>query len=279
MKQIKTMAESKCFDGNQYVLSHNSISCACEMTFGLYLPEAPSSTKLPLIWFLSGLTCTHENAMVKSGIQKWASEKKVAIVFPDTSPRGDEVSDDSSFDLGQGAGFYVNSLRSPWKKNYQMWSYILEELPELLFKSFEIDQEKQSIMGHSMGGLGALNMAFRNPETFKAVSAFAPIANPTAGIWGRKQFEAYLGPDEKCWEEYDPSILLSKKGYVGKILIDQGSKDNFFDNLSPKSLEKLVSATNEDNLFRYQEGYDHSYFFVSTFMQEHIFWHEKQLRG
>ena len=134
-------------------------------------------------------------------------------------------------------------------------------------------------MGHSMGGLGALNMAFRNPQIFKAVSAFAPIANPTAGVWGRKQFEAYLGSDEKCWEEYDPSILLKKKGYAGKILIDQGSKDNFLDNLSPKSLEKIVTTINEDNLFRYQEGYDHSYFFVSTFIQEHVFWHEKQLRG
>ena len=279
MSKIITVAESKCFDGRQHVLSHKSKCCACDMTFGIYIPKKSGSYKLPLIWYLSGLTCTHENAMVKSGIQRWASEKEVAVIFPDTSPRGKGIPDDPSFDLGQGAGFYVDSQNLPWQKNYQMWSYILKELPELIFSTFSLDEDKQSIMGHSMGGLGALNMAFRNPKIFKAVSAFAPISNPTSGIWGRKQFEAYLGPESDLWEEYDPSILLDKRGYAGNILIDQGTADDFLENLRPHILEKHIKARNKQDLFRYQEGYDHSYFFVSTFMRDHVSWHEKILNN
>ena len=277
MGKITTIAENKCCEGMQHVISHESKYCSCDMTFGIYIPEKASSSELPLIWFLSGLTCTHENAMVKSGIQRWAAEKKIAVVFPDTSPRGEGVPDDSNFDLGQGAGFYVDSKKPPWEKNFQMWSYIQKELPELIFSNFPLDENKQSIMGHSMGGLGALNIAFRNPNTYKAVSAFAPISNPTAGIWGRKQFEAYLGAESELWEEYDPSILLKKRGYSGQILIDQGTKDDFLENLMPQSLEKHVNAREQGNSFRYQEGYDHSYFFVSTFIKDHVFWHEKIL--
>ena len=277
MLELTTIAASKCFEGRQHVLSHESKYCACDMTFGIYIPEKASSSKIPLIWYLSGLTCTHENAMVKSGIQRWASEKEVAVVFPDTSPRGEGVPDDPNFDLGQGAGFYIDSKKFPWGKNFQMWSYILKELPELIFSHFSLDEKKQSIMGHSMGGLGALNMAFRNPKIFKAVSAFAPISNPTSGIWGRKQFESYLGLESELWEEYDPSILLEKRGYPGSILIDQGTKDDFLDKLMPESLEKHVNAREQGNSFRYQEGYDHSYFFVSTFIKDHVFWHEKIL--
>ena len=279
MVKLTKLAESKCYKGKQYVFSHESEFCACEMTFGIYVPETARTSTIPLIWFLSGLTCTHENAMVKSGIQSWASEKEVAVIFPDTSPRGDGVPDDSSFDLGQGAGFYVDSKIPPWEKNFQMWSYILKELPEIIFTEFPLNKDKQSIMGHSMGGLGALNMAFRNPNIFKSVSAFAPISNPTQGIWGGKQFEAYLGDDNELWKDYDPSILLEKRGYPGKILIDQGTKDDFLDNLMPQALAKQIESRNEGDLFRFQEGFDHSYFFFFFFVKDHIFWHEKALNS
>ena len=273
MIELKQISKSKCFEGDQLVFSHYSEVCNCEMTFAIYLPKLMENNKIPPIWFLSGLTCTHENAMIKSGIQRWASEKKVAVIFPDTSPRGDEVPDDESFDLGKGAGFYVNSTENPWKKNFQMWSYVVDELPSILFREFPLNQEKQSIMGHSMGGLGALNIAIRNPEIYKTVSAFAPISNPTSGVWGKKQFEQYLGSDKSNWEKYDPSVLLNEYGYNGKILIDQGTKDDFLDKLMPGSLERILNKRKNGDQFRYQDGYDHSYFFVSSFLKDHVNWH------
>ena len=277
MNEIKQISKSKCFEGDQLVYSHYSDVCNCDMTFALYLPVQKNNKKLQIIWFLSGLTCTHENAMIKSGIQRWASEEKIAIIFPDTSPRGDGVPDDNNFDLGQGAGFYVNSTENPWKKNFQMWSYIVDELPSLVFEEFPLDPSKQSVMGHSMGGLGALNIAFRNPEIYKTVSAFAPIANPTKGVWGQKQFEAYLGKDKDKWEKYDPSILLSEQGYKGKILVDQGTKDDFLKNLMPESLEKIFKLRKNGDQIRYQNDYDHSYFFVSSFLKDHIIWHKENV--
>ena len=195
-----------------------------------------------------------------------------------SSPRGESVPDDNSFDLGQGAGFYVDSTEDPWKKNFQMWSYIVDELPNLALTEFPLDQEKQSIMGHSMGGLGALNIAIRNPEIYKTVSAFAPIANPTKGIWGQKQFEAYLGKEKENWKKYDPSILLNEQGYKGKILIDQGTKDDFLKNLMPEALKKNFNNRNNGDQLRYQKDYDHSYFFVSSFLKDHVLWHKEQVK-
>ena len=277
MNLLNQVSKSKCFEGDQLVFSHYSQVCNCNMTFAIYLPTFKRNEKIPLIWFLSGLTCTHENAMVKSGIQRWASEEKIAIIFPDTSPRGDGVPDDESFDLGQGAGFYVNSTENPWKKNFQMWSYIVDELPNLVLKEFPLDQYKQSIMGHSMGGLGALNIAFRNPEIYKTVSAFAPISNPTKGVWGQKQFEAYLGKDKEKWKKYDPSSLLNELGYKGKILVDQGTKDDFLKSLMPETLEKILKKRTNGDKIRYQKDYDHSYFFVSSFLRDHILWHKENI--
>jgi S-formylglutathione hydrolase len=216
--------------------------------------------------------------MVKSGIQSWASEEKIAVIFPDTSPRGEAVPDDNSFDLGQGAGFYVDSTENPWQKNFQMWSYIVDELPNLVFTKFPLDQERQSIMGHSMGGLGALNIAIRNPEIYKTVSAFAPISNPTNGVWGQKQFEAYLGKETENWKKYDPSILLNEQGYKGRILIDQGTKDDFLKNLMPETLETIFNKRKSGDQLRYQKGYDHSYFFVSSFLKDHILWHKENVK-
>ena len=277
MSELKQISKSKCFEGDQLVFSHYSDVCNCDMTFALYLPPQTNAEKLQVIWFLSGLTCTHENAMIKSGIQRWASEEKIAIIFPDTSPRGEGVPDNDNFDLGQGAGFYVNSTENPWKKNFQMWSYIVDELPNLVFKEFPINPDKQSIMGHSMGGLGALNIAFRNPEIYKTVSAFAPISNPVKGVWGQKQFEAYLGKDKDKWKKYDPSILLTEQGYKGKILVDQGTKDDFLKNLMPESLEKIFKLRKKGDQIRYQKDYDHSYFFVSSFLKDHILWHKENI--
>ena len=278
MKELNQISRSKCFGGEQLVFSHDSEVCNCFMTFAIYLPPNENKEKLRLIWFLSGLTCTHENAMIKSGIQRWASEEKIAVIFPDTSPRGESVPDDDNFDLGQGAGFYVNSTENPWKKNFQMWSYIVNELPNLVLKKFPLDPEKQSIMGHSMGGLGALNIAIRNPEIYKTVSAFAPIANPINGVWGQKQFEAYLGKEKENWKKYDPSILLSEQGYKGKILIDQGTKDDFLKNLMPEVLEKIFNHRNNGDQLRYQKDYDHSYFFVSSFLKDHVLWHKEKVK-
>jgi S-formylglutathione hydrolase len=263
----------------QGVYSHESQMCDCEMTFGVFLPEIASHVNVPVLWYLSGLTCTHENAMIKSGGQQWAEEKGIALVFPDTSPRGQSVCDDQSFDLGQGASFYIDSELEPWKKNFQMESYIRDELSGLIINNFPIDKNKQGITGHSMGGLGALNLAFKNPEIFMSVSAFSPISNPSKSEWGKKQFRAYLGDDQSKWEKYDPSVLLGHFGFHTEILIDQGTNDEFIDLLKPSVLEGIIKNKPDLGTFRYQKGYDHSYYFVTTFMKDHIDHHSKILKG
>ena len=271
--ELKLESDQKCFDGSQRVYSHYSEICKCEMNFGLFLPKKTVSTNVPVLWFLSGLTCTHENAMTKSGAQTWAAEKGLALIFPDTSPRGSDVPNDESFDLGQGAGFYLDANESPWNKNFNMETYLKVELSKLIFKNFNLDESNQGITGHSMGGLGALNLALKNPTQFKSVSAFSPIANPTQSDWGRKQFEAYLGRETDIWKKYDPSILLESLGFKTKILIDQGTGDNFLDLLMPKSLSDQMEKNKDIGNFRYHDGYDHSYFFVSTFIRDHISHH------
>jgi S-formylglutathione hydrolase len=243
------------------------------MTFGIFLPKKSVTTNVPLLWFLSGLTCTHENAMTKSGAQTWAAEKGLAVIFPDTSPRGSDVPDDDSFDLGQGAGFYLDASEDPWIKNFNMETYVKHELSELVFRNFNLDQSRQGITGHSMGGMGALNLALKNQNQFKSVSAFSPISNPTQSNWGRKQFEAYLGEETDEWKNYDPSILLESRSFQTKILIDQGTGDNFLDLLMPKNLSDQMDKNLDIGNFRYQDGYDHSYFFVSSFIRDHIFHH------
>jgi S-formylglutathione hydrolase len=271
--KLKLVSDNKIFEGSQRVYSHYSETCKCNMNFGIFLPENVAIKNVPVLWFLSGLTCTHENAMIKSGAQTWAAEKGLAVIFPDTSPRGNDVPDDSSFDLGQGAGFYLDAKESPWNTNFNMETYLKVELSKLIFKNFNLDESSQGITGHSMGGLGALNLALKNPNQFKSVSAFSPIANPTQSNWGRKQFEAYLGRETDIWKKYDPSILLKSLGFKTKILIDQGTDDNFLDLLMPKSLSDQMDKNLDIGNFRYHDGYDHSYFFVSTFIRDHIFHH------
>lgn len=276
---MKTISESRAFGGVQGVYSHASSATGCDMTFGLFLPEGAEDGPVPVIWYLSGLTCTHENAMVKSGAQRWAAEAGVALVFPDTSPRGAHVADDAAYDLGQGAGFYINATEKPWAPNFRMWDYVTDELPRILFNAFPLAEAAQSITGHSMGGHGALTVAMSFPGRFRSVSAFSPICNPTASDWGRKQFSAYLGSDESTWSAFDSTLLMRKRGFDGPILIDQGTKDQFLDLLMPESLAEAMAARRQPGALRMQQGYDHSYFFVSTFMEEHIGFHAKALYG
>lgn len=276
---MKTVSENRCFGGVQGVYSHASQVTGCDMTFGLFLPEEAETNEVPVIWYLSGLTCTHENAMVKAGAQRWAAEMGVAVVFPDTSPRGEGVANEAAYDLGQGAGFYVNATEAPWKPHFRMWDYVTDELPRLLFNAFPLAEEAQAITGHSMGGHGALTIAMSFPGRFRSVSAFAPICNPTASDWGRKQFTAYLGTDEASWAAHDATLLMKKRGFDGPMLIDQGTADQFIDLLRPEALAGAMAERRQGGTFRMQKGYDHSYFFVSTFMEEHVAFHAAALHG
>jgi len=247
------------------------------MTFALFLPEEAKQGPVPLMWFLSGLTCTHENAMTKAGAQAWAAEHGIAVIFPDTSPRGDDVADDDAYDLGKGAGFYVNATQDPWKPHFQMWDYITDELPALLGENFALDMDRQAICGHSMGGHGALTLAMNLPGRFTSVSAFAPIAHPTSSDWGRKQLAAYLGNDEATWAKHDATLLMADGGFDGPILIDQGTDDQFLDLLKPEALAEAIAKARQNATLRMQPGYDHSYFFISTFMEDHIAFHADAL--
>ncbi|MDW3223810.1 MAG: S-formylglutathione hydrolase [Paracoccaceae bacterium] len=274
---MKTISENACFAGTQGVYTHPSTSCACDMTFGLFLPQEANDGPVPLLWYLSGLTCTHENAMSKAGAQAWAAEQGIALVFPDTSPRGEGVADDEAYDLGQGAGFYINATESPWAPHFQMWDYVTTELPTLLERNFALDMSRQAITGHSMGGHGALTMAMALPGRFRSVSAFAPISNPTASDWGRKQLTAYLGTDETKWVGHDATLLMQEKGFEGPILVDTGTNDQFIDLLKPEALAEAIATRRQQATLRLQPGYDHSYFFVSTFMEEHVAFHADAL--
>lgn len=274
---MKTLSENACFGGMQGVYSHASEATGCDMTFGLFLPSEARLHPVPLLWYLSGLTCTHENAMTKANAQAHAAQHGLAVVFPDTSPRGDGVADDPSYDLGQGAGFYVNATEAPWAAQFRMWEYISEELPRVLMANFALEEDRQAITGHSMGGHGALTLAMRLPERFASVSAFAPIANPVASDWGRKQFTAYLGKDEATWTDHDATLLMRARGLRCDVLIDQGSNDQFLDLLRPEALAEAMAARRQPGVFRMQRGYDHSYFFVSSFMGDHVAFHARAL--
>ena len=274
---METVSENACFDGVQGVYRHASAATGCDMTFGLFLPAEARLHPVPLLWYLSGLTCTHENAMTKAHLQEHAARHGLAVVFPDTSPRGEGVADDAAYDLGQGAGFYVNATQAPWAAHYRMWDYISEELPRVLMANFALEEDRQAITGHSMGGHGALTLAMRLPDRFASVSAFAPIANPTASDWGRKQFTAYLGTDESLWAAHDSTLLMRESGLRSELLIDQGSKDQFLDLLRPEALAEAMAARRQPGVFRMQAGYDHSYFFIASFMADHVAFHAQAL--
>jgi S-formylglutathione hydrolase len=277
---LTTVSQSRSFGGTQGIYSHASTELGCTMRFSVYMPPQAALSRVPLLYWLSGLTCTEENFTVKAGAQRVASELGIAVVAADTSPRGLGIPGESeSWDLGLGAGFYVDATREPWSRGYRMYSYVTRELPALVNASFPVEPRRAGIFGHSMGGHGALVIALRNPEKYRSVSAFAPISSPTRCPWGEKALSAYLGEDRDAWREYDASLLLESRGWKGPtILVDQGTKDPFLENqLKP---ELLVEASRRAHValdLRMQEGYDHSYYFIATFMADHLRFHAQAL--
>lgn len=249
------------------------------MTFAVYLPpQAANGEKVPVIYVLSGLTCTDENFSTKAGAQQYAAKHGVALVMPDTSPRGENVADDPAYDLGQGAGFYLNATQQPWAANYQMYDYVVHELPVLIEANFPVS-DKRAICGHSMGGHGALQIGLKNPERYVSISAFAPIVNPMDTPWGQKAFTAYLGEDRSQWQQYDSTYLVSKAKIAVKILIDQGLADNFYpEQLQPEKFAAAAKQNGIDVTLNLHEGYDHSYFFIATMAEKHIAFHAEQMK-
>ncbi len=264
---------------NRY--THQSNVLNCEMNFSVYLPPQAEKGNVPTLYWLSGLTCTDDNARTKGGMQRYAAEHGIAIVFPDTSPRGDDVADEPErYDLGKGAGFYVNSTQSPWAKHYQMYDYITQELPDLLESALPLIPKLKSVSGHSMGGHGALICALKNPALYQSVSAFSPICNPINCDWGKGCFSAYLGDNVDAWKAYDATELVKAGAKVDDILIEQGLSDEFYDEkqLLPENFQVACDATGQQVTLNMQDGYDHSYHFIATFIGEHIAYHAKALK-
>lgn len=274
MKQLERVAS---FGGWQEVHQHYSERLKCEMNFAIYLPPHQTGEKLPVLYWLSGLTCTEQNFITKAGAQKYAAEQKVIIVAPDTSPRGEQVPNDSAYDLGQGAGFYVNATQQPWAEHYQMYDYIVHELPALIEQHFPASDQK-SISGHSMGGHGALIIALKNAAAYQSVSAFSPIVTPAQVPWGQKAFAAYLGDDESQWADYDASQLLAQLGSPLPIRIEQGLADSFYPSqLEPQKFADIAQQKQVELNLNLHEDYDHSYYFIASFIEDHIKFHARYL--
>lgn len=285
MSVVTQVSSNKCFGGYQKVFSHDSDELKCKMNFAVYLPPQADdqNVKLPVIYWLSGLTCTEQNFIQKAGGQKLAAEHGIIIVCPDTSPRGCSIEgEEDSWDFGTGAGFYVDAMEEKWKTNYRMFSYVTKELPSVIVANFPVNPTLQSIMGHSMGGHGALICALKNPGLYKSVSAFAPICNPVNCAWGVKAFTGYLGGDKKTWEEWDATCLVqSYQGPPLQIFVDQGEEDQFLKDgqLLPDNLVAACAKAGMPVVLRKQEGYDHSYFFIATYLQDHFSHHAQFLKN
>ena len=262
------------------MFSHSSESCGGIMKCSVYLPPQAESGKVPVLYWLSGLTCTHENFITKAGAQQFASEHGLMLVAPDTSPRGAGIDgEDEDYDLGTGAGFYINSTQEKWSTHYRMEDYIIQELPKVIREHFPIQEDRQGIFGHSMGGHGALTLALKNPQRFRSVSAFAPICAPTLCPWGEKVFTAYLGENREEWQKHDANELMKISEMSIPMLIDQGSADDFLEReLSYKQFEATCASRNYPATFRMQEGYDHSYYFIASFIRDHINFHSEHLK-
>jgi S-formylglutathione hydrolase len=274
---LETLSEQRCFGGVQSICRHQSAATGTPMRFAVFVP--PGEGPFPVLWFLAGLTCTEENFVTKAGAQRAAAEYGLILIAPDTSPRGDVVPDDETYDFGKGAGFYVDATEAPWSANYRMRSYIENELPALISASFPADMGRQGITGHSMGGHGALTVALRNPASFRSVSAFAPIVSPVNCPWGEKALTGYLGRDRAAWRAYDACALIEDGARAPEILVDQGDADQFLtEQLKPQLLAEACQAAGIDLTLRMQPGYDHSYYFIASFIADHIFWHAARLR-
>ena len=277
---METVSENRCFGGIQQRFLHHSEVLDCDMHFSLFMPPQAGERRVPVLYWLSGLTCTDENFVIKAGAQRYAAENGIAIIAPDTSPRGDHVPDDpdEAYDFGKGAGFYLNATEAPWDANYRMYDYIVDELPALLDSSFDLDLDKSSIFGHSMGGHGALTIALKNPGRFHSVSAFSPIVSPSTVPWGEKAFSRYLGDDRERWNQYDTCQLILNGARHLPTLVDQGTDDDFLqEQLQTKLLETACETADFPLTVRYQPGYDHSYFFISSFIGSHIAFHSQAL--
>ncbi len=281
MSKLQIASETRANGGVQGVYSHASAETGTDMTFAVYVPPYEEGHKLPVLWYLSGLTCTHANVMEKGGYRRACAEHGVILIAPDTSPRGEGVPDaKDEYDFGKGAGFYVDAAREPWSKHYRMRSYIERELPDVIAANFPVDMTRQSITGHSMGGHGALTIGLRNPGKFRSISAFSPIAAPSQVPWGEKALGRYLGEDRECWREYDAVSLIEDGARHDHILIDQGTADDFLHEQLKTGLFALAAKkAGMPAQVQMQEGYDHSYYFISTFMAEHVAWHAERLKG
>ena len=276
---MKLKSKHKLHDGQLSFQQHHSKVNSCSMSFAVYLPPQAETEKVPVLYFLSGLTCTEENFMLKSGAHKYAAAHGIALVTMDTSPRNLGIAgEDDSYDFGAGAGFYLNATAEPWAKNYQMYDYVLQELPALINDNFPIQADNQSIFGHSMGGHGALTIALKNPDKYKSVSAFSPIVAPTQNAWGIKAFSGYLGDDRSQWTQYDTVELIKSATHKMPLLIDQGTDDEFLSEyLQPEKLQAICEVNKHPLTLRMQAGYDHSYYFISSFVEDHIAYHAKHL--
>lgn len=275
---IENISQAKVFGGWHKQYTHQSVRLNCAMRFAIFLPpKASKSSPVPVLYWLSGLTCTDENFMQKAGAFRRAAELGIAIVAPDTSPRGDDVADDDGYDLGKGAGFYLNATQEPWSRHYQMYDYVVDELPALIEANFPVSKER-SIFGHSMGGHGALTIGLKNSEKYRSISAFSPISSPMQSPWGQNAFTAYLGNDFEIWRQYDASELLKQAKSQLPILVDQGDADSFLvEQLKPEVLVAAAQEHGSDVEVRLQPGYDHSYYFISSFIDEHINFHASYL--
>jgi S-formylglutathione hydrolase len=283
-KPYETISEHRCFGGVVGFYSHDAAATACKMRFSVFRPPQAEKGRVPILYYLAGLTCTEETFMIKAGAQRIAAELGLMLVAPDTSPRGVPLPGDSeSYDFGVGAGFYLDATQEPWSRHYRMYTYVTSELPALIEANFPADPARTGIFGHSMGGHGALTIALKNPQRYKSISAFAPISAPKQVPWGQKAFPRYLGPDQSTWDQYDATELMSKVTDADKrppILIDQGTSDQFLDTqLHPHLLEAAAKKVGYPLTVRRQQGYDHGYYFISTFMEDHLRHHARTLLG
>lgn len=277
---METVSVNKAFGGVQGVYTHASAETGTPMTFSVFVPEHAPGAKLPVLWYLSGLTCTHANVTEKGEFRRACAEHGVIFVAPDTSPRGDDVPDDEGYDFGKGAGFYVDATEAPWSANFRMRAYIETELPAVIAGHFPADMARQGITGHSMGGHGALTIALRDPSRFRSVSAFAPIVSPLNCPWGEKALTGYIGADKAAWREYDACALIEDGARLPDLLVDQGTADGFLEGqLKTHLLEEACARAGQPATIRMQEGYDHSYYFISSFMADHVGWHAERLKA